>query len=84
VVVATISMAGTLGMSIERFSYLRRTFDNMTPDESFFSGWAEDDDGGGKGYCDSWVCLNDFIFAAIILVNLGKGSVGKHVLHECS
>lgn len=84
-VVATLSMAGTLGMSIERFIFLRREFSNMTPDFNHSISLASHDANedyvfddtadhvlGDVLYCTSWTCLNDFTFAVVILVNLGK------------
>lgn len=74
VVIATISMAGTLAMSVERFVYLQKTFGNMTPDDSLY--WGDEEIGENmtdtRDVCDKWVCLNDFIFAVIVLVNLGE------------
>lgn len=74
-------MAGTLGISVERFVFLQRTFGNMTPDSNY-SYMVEVSDGVDESvdvvaginmdYCGSWTCLNDFIFAVLILVNLGE------------
>ncbi len=74
VVLATISMAGTLAMSVERFIYMQRTFSNITPEDSSLF-WDFEDEGdnvtNAGDICEQWVCLNDFIFAVIVLVNLG-------------
>ena len=50
----------------------------MTPDDSLF--WDYEEEGGenvtdAREFCEKWVCLNDFIFAVIVLVNLGKSIV---------
>ena len=73
VIVATATMAGILGMSIERFVIIHRNFGNETPD--FNDSW---DGSGGSGNqsdriaCSQWICLNDFTFAVLILVNWCK------------
>ena len=76
VIIATATMAGILGMSIERFVVIHRNFGNETPD--FNESW-EGYEGSGNGSgehdriaCSQWICLNDFTFAVLILVNWRK------------
>ena len=69
--VASISILGVLGMTIERFVYFESHFRNI----SVKSGGS----GHGSGQyfleaddCDKWVCTNDFIFTVVVILNLGK------------
>ena len=91
-IIATFTMLGLLGMSIERFISIHNSFMNFTPASGGGSG---DGNGsvfeiGGQGLdegvganssmtdCDVWTCLNDFLFALLLLLNLGKANV-----HTC-
>ncbi len=78
-IIAMATMAGILGMSIERFILIHRTFGNETPD--FNESWAWlNVTGNGSGDlvdCSHWSCLNDFTFAVLILVNWRKSTACK-------
>ena len=76
-------MAGTFGMSIERFVSLRREFSNMTANSkhsfSFINGTERNVSGDNREdslgkvlYCTNWTCLNDFNLVLVVLVNLGE------------
>ena len=66
--VASISILGVLGMTIERFVYFESHFRNVSVNVSEGSGqyFLEAND------CDKWVCTNDFIFTVVVILNLGK------------
>ena len=61
---ATLSLLGVLGFTIERFVWFQSTFSNITVN-------------GSNGTlllstCNQWTCTNDFIFTVVVLINLGK------------
>lgn len=64
--VATVSMLGVLGLSIERLITFEKTFSNIT----FYNNSTN-----GTVPCSEWVCTTDFLFTVILIVNLGKISV---------
>ncbi len=94
IVIATLTLLGLLGTSIERLISVKNSFNNFTD----FSGDGDIVPSAigpirgeeGEYYkmsesnrtrisdCDEWTCLNDFIFSVLLLVNLGK-----QLLHEC-
>lgn len=59
-VVATLSLLGVLGITIERVVFFKENFTNLT----IMNETA-------PAPCDSWVCTNDFIFTVVLLVNIG-------------
>ena len=58
-VVATPSLLGVLGLSIDRFVYFEKTFYNLT---DFNSSEAAS--------CDTWICTTDFTYTTLLLMNL--------------
>ena len=89
-VIATVTLLGLLGFSIERLISVKNTFENFTEvDDGGLMypssvelpgvqevGWMVEDgngtDGTGGSDCNQWTCLNDFIFALFLLVNMGE------------
>ena len=74
--VASISILGVLGMTIERFVYFESHFRNISV--------KSDGSGHGSGQyfleaddCDKWVCTNDFILTVVVILNLGKRRRGE-------
>ena len=68
-------MIGIGAMSVERFIFIHSTFLNMTEDDNDSlagSGHSYDSGDDGQLYCNHWSCLNDFIFAVVVLVNWCK------------
>ena len=84
--VATVSILGILGMTIERLVYTKNTFRNITENVSVNgsgSGSAGSGNGSGSGMneeqacqCHQWTCTNDFVFGVIVITNLCE-------LHVC-
>ena len=75
-VIATATMVGILGMSIERFVIIHKTFGNETLlNETQGGAWSATSNESGNGDqvdCSHWSCLNDFTFAVLILINWRK------------
>ena len=63
IVVATISVLGALTMSIERFVFFESSFKNITN--------ATNNASSSVYRCNKWTCTNDFIFAVVLVLNLG-------------
>lgn len=61
--VATLSVLGVLGVTIQRFDHFERIVDNISINLS--NGTVV------PAQCSTWVCTSDFIFAVALLVNLG-------------
>ena len=60
--IASLSILGILGMSIERFVNFERHFLNITHNS--------------KSYiCNDWVCTNDFIFTVVLVLNTGETNI---------
>ena len=91
-IIASFTMLGLLGMSIERFVSIHNSFKNFTPASGSGSGDGNGsvfgidghygvglDEGVGANSsitdCDEWTCLNDFLFALLLLLNLGKANI---------
>ena len=81
--VATVSILGTLGMTIERLVNAKNSFINITHNVPVSgSGSVGSESGSGSAgsengtwekqlyQCNQWTCTNDFVFGVIVITNL--------------
>lgn len=60
--IATFSMLGVLGLTIERFVTYERDFYNLTDQANESIAFK----------CTEWYCTSDFTFSLVVLINLRK------------
>ncbi len=88
IIMATVTLLGLLGISIERLVSVHNSFYNFTDSSdsgvtylgSFQPigvpgeyGWTDSvGNNDTASDCNIWTCLNNYIFAILLLVNIGK------------
>ena len=61
-VLGIVAFSTTLGLTIERFVYFHKIFNNSMNDSDAYDGLPA---------CEEWTCLSDVTFAILLIINLG-------------
>ena len=66
-VVASLSILGILGVSIQRFVHFEDNFLNISINST--------DELIEPYLCNNWTCTNDFIFTVVLVLNTGRSYI---------